>query len=61
MTMVKKLSIIFVVITLLLTFTGCEKECANGCGEAADPECYAEMCDDCCDYWFIINGCRGNH
>lgn len=36
-------------------------ECANGCGNSADPECMAEMCDNCCDYWMGLNGCYAKH
>lgn len=58
---VKKFALILVVICMMLSLTACGKKCANGCGNAADPECMAEMCDDCCDYWMGLNGCYKKH
>lgn len=57
----KKCAIVVFALCMLLALTGCSKECANGCGKSADPDCYAEMCDSCCDYWMGLNGCRSNH
>lgn len=37
-------------------FTGCGKSCVNGCGEPADPNCMADMCDKCCVHWTGLNG-----
>lgn len=56
-----KLALLLVIGSLLLSLAGCAKECANGCGDKADPDCMAEMCDRCCDYWCGINGCYVNH
>ena len=57
----KKVAVILVVICMVFSLTACGKKCANGCGEAADPECWADMCDDCCDFYCGLNGCRENH
>ena len=55
----KKLMIIAIICILMLT--GCGKKCENGCGNAADPDCMADMCDDCCDYYMGLNGCYAKH
>lgn len=57
----RKIAFILVVLSMLLTLTGCGKKCANGCGNAADSKCMAEMCDQCCDYWMGLNGCYRDH
>lgn len=58
-----RLVIVSIIVTLMLTLcSACgTKECAYGCGNDADPECKAEMCDDCCRYWCGLNGCIGYH
>ncbi len=48
-------------IVVVISLTAGTQKCANGCGEKADPKCWAEMCDDCCQYWSGINGCRTDH
>ena len=58
---VKKVVLIIAVLCVLLSFTGCGKKCATGCGNSADPKCAAEMCDSCCDYYAGLNGCRASH
>ena len=57
----KKFTLILVVICMMLALTACGKKCANGCGSAADPQCMADMCDNCCNYWCGINGCYKDH
>ena len=57
----KMFALIITILCMLSLFTGCGKECANGCGAKADPNCMADMCDDCCDYWMGLNGCYANH
>ena len=57
----RKLFLLLGILGVMLSFTGCGKKCANGCGEKADPECMAEMCDDCCDYYMGLNGCYSKH
>ncbi|MGN0335770.1 MAG: hypothetical protein ACI4DV_08955 [Lachnospiraceae bacterium] len=57
----KKFVLFLLIIFILLSLTACGEKCANGCGEAADPDCMAKMCDDCCDYWMGLNGCYANH
>lgn len=57
----KRIVLMLVVLCMLLSLTGCGKKCANGCGKAADSDCMAEMCDECCDYWMGLNGCYRNH
>lgn len=57
----RKIVMLLAVICILLSLTACGKKCANGCGEPADPDCIAGMCDDCCDYWMGLNGCYRNH
>lgn len=60
----KTISMILIVITILamLTMSSCGKaKCKNGCGNPADPDCMAGMCDDCCAYWCGLNGCYANH
>lgn len=59
--MKKKIALILIGVAMLLSLAGCSKKCANNCGENADSECMAEMCDDCCDYWMGLNGCRAKH
>lgn len=58
---IKKFALVLVIACMLLSLTACGKKCANGCGKAADPDCMAEMCDDCCDYWMGLNGCYRSH
>lgn len=50
-----------VAMCVILSLTACGKKCTNGCGSKADPNCMAQMCDDCCDYWMGLNGCYKNH
>lgn len=60
----KKIKILLCVImisSMVLSLTACGKECANGCGEKANPECMADMCDKCCAYWMGLNGCYADH
>lgn len=57
----KKIALHFVVMCMLLSFTACSKKCTNGCGNVADTDCMAEMCDNCCEYWMGLNGCYTNH
>lgn len=57
----KRFALILAVLCLLFSLTACSKECRNGCGEPADPDCYAEMCDKCCDWFCGLNGCYANH
>lgn len=57
----KRLVLVLVFICTLLSLTACSKKCANGCGNAADPECMAGMCDKCCDYYMGLNGCYAKH
>lgn len=45
----------------LLSLTGCAKECVTDCGNKADSQCSAEMCDTCCSYWHGLNGCFKDH
>lgn len=59
--MFKKMVCIIAVFCLILSPTACGKECANGCGESANSECMAEMCDRCCAYWMGLNGCYADH
>ncbi len=57
----KKVVIALLLMSVVLSFTGCGKKCENGCGEAADPECMANMCDKCCIHWVGLNGCYADH
>ena len=57
----KKLALILVCFCTLLALTACGKKCENGCGKNADPECMADMCDACCDYYMGLNGCYSRH
>lgn len=57
----KKIAMILITVCMLFSLTACGKKCENGCGEAADPECWADMCVDCCDWYWGLNGCRANH
>ncbi len=58
----KKMVVILVSICILFLLTACgQKKCATGCGNAADPDCMADMCDSCCDYWSGLNGCYRDH
>ncbi len=54
-------AVCIVVIVALVLGIGSKPTCSNGCGEPADPNCMAGMCDDCCDYWLGINGCYRGH
>lgn len=57
----RKAVLLLITITMLLSLTGCGKKCENGCGNAADSNCMAGMCDSCCEYWMGLNGCYKNH
>lgn len=57
----KKIVFIGIVLCLLVSLVACGKKCANGCGNAADSKCMAEMCDACCDYYMGLNGCYAKH
>lgn len=57
----KKFALILVIICMMLSLVACGKKCTNGCGNAADPQCMAGMCDRCCDYWMGLNGCYKSH
>lgn len=57
---IKKLLLVLTILCMLM-LNGCGKKCENGCGNSADPDCMAGMCDDCCDYYMGLNGCRANH
>ena len=57
----RKLTALFLIVCMLFTLTACGKKCSNGCGQAANPDCYADMCDKCCDYYMGLNGCYANH
>ncbi len=59
--MKRKISIMMLLIMMMFSLTACTQRCENGCGEKADSECWADMCDDCCQYWSGINGCRADH
>lgn len=59
--MKQKLLILALALICILSITGCGKECANGCGRKANPDCMAGMCDDCCAYWMGLNGCYADH
>lgn len=59
--MKKRIMVLLIALSLMFAFAGCAKECANGCGDKADPDCMAEMCDKCCDYWMGLNGCYAKH
>lgn len=59
--MKKKLALIFAAFALVSALSGCSKTCENGCRKAADPNCMADMCDKCCDYYMGLNGCYANH
>lgn len=58
---IKKCALFLVIIIMLLPLTACSKKCANGCGNAADSQCMADMCDQCCAYWAGLNGCYKSH
>ena len=58
---IKKIALMLVLAALLVMLSACGKKCANGCGRAANPDCMAGMCDQCCDYWMGLNGCSRNH
>lgn len=57
----KKLALILAVLCLMMSLTACGAKCENGCGNAADKDCMADMCDKCCDYYMGLNGCYANH
>ena len=57
----KKLTLIFVVLSMLFTQTACGRKCENGCGNTANSACMADMCDRCCDYYMGLNGCYARH
>lgn len=57
----KKIVLLFLTACLLLTLAACGRKCENGCGNAADPDCMADMCDKCCDYFMGLNGCYASH
>ncbi len=57
----KKLGLILVLLCVMLSLAACSKECKNGCGKAANPDCMADMCDRCCDYFMGLNGCYSSH
>lgn len=58
---VKKIVCVIAIAGMMLSLTACGKDCANGCGKKADPDCMAGMCDSCCDYWMGLNGCYKEH
>ena len=57
----KKIALILVAVCMVLSMTACGKKCANGCGNTANSQCMASMCDRCCDYWMGLNGCYYRH
>lgn len=57
----KKMALVLVVLSMVICLAGCGKKCENGCGDAADSQCMAGMCDNCCDYWMGLNGCYKDH
>ena len=56
--MKKKISIVLLCVFVMVFMSACAKECRGGCGRKASPDCGAGMCDDCCDYYDGLNGCR---
>ena len=57
----KKLALIRIVICMMLFLSACATKCANGCKKEANPQCMADMCDECCEYWMGLNGCYNEH
>lgn len=57
----KKILVFLMAFCLMLCLAACGKKCENGCGNAADSQCMADMCDNCCEYWMGLNGCYKNH
>ena len=58
---INKLALILITICTLFSLTACSKKCENGCNNSADPDCMADMCDRCCNYYMGLNGCYTNH
>ncbi len=58
---IRKFILALLIVCIMLAFAGCSTKCENGCGKAADPNCMADMCDKCCDYWMGLNGCYKSH
>ena len=56
-----KKTILIIMICTMLVLAGCTKQCENGCGNPADSQCMADMCDKCCDYYMGLNGCYRSH
>ena len=56
-----RLAMIALLVSMVLTLTGCGEPCVTGCGNNADPKCKAGMCDDCCDFMGAWNSCYGIH
>lgn len=53
--MKKRIVAVLMSCCVVFAMSGCSKKCSNGCGEAANSKCYADMCDDCCHYWARMN------
>ena len=55
----------FIDSTVIPTFeyvtNGFRAKCSAGCGDYENTDCEADMCDSCCDYYFIVNGCFVKH
>lgn len=58
---IKMIICLFLILCMAMSVTACSKKCENGCGQVANPDCMAGMCDDCCAYWMGLNGCYRDH
>ena len=57
--MKKKISVVILGVVMVLCLCACSaKQCSAGCGEKANPNCSAGMCDGCCRWYAGFNGCR---
>lgn len=54
----KKAFLIGFTMLVIMELGGCAKKCSAGCGENANPNCSAGMCDNCCAWYSGSNGCR---
>lgn len=54
----KKSFLIVFTMLVIMALCGCSKKCGAGCGENANPDCSAGMCDSCCAWYGGLNGCR---